>query len=75
MVALLEQQGLADKILTKASLDPELLLQELESQRPGLFLVVGLRDRVADFDLFEHVPESTGPAPAGQIVKVSPFEM
>ncbi|MEM6254603.1 MAG: ATP-dependent chaperone ClpB [Cyanobacteria bacterium P01_D01_bin.156] len=31
MVALLEQQGLADSILTKANLKPELLLQELET--------------------------------------------
>ncbi|MEO0457526.1 MAG: ATP-dependent chaperone ClpB, partial [Cyanobacteria bacterium P01_A01_bin.114] len=31
IVALLEQQGLADDILTKAQLDPELLLQELEA--------------------------------------------
>lgn len=31
MVALIEQQGLADTILTKTSLDPELLLQELET--------------------------------------------
>ncbi|ESA32218.1 atp-dependent chaperone [Leptolyngbya sp. Heron Island J] len=31
MVALIEQQGLADTILTKANLDPELLLQELET--------------------------------------------
>ncbi|MEM8807110.1 MAG: ATP-dependent chaperone ClpB [Cyanobacteria bacterium P01_G01_bin.38] len=31
IVALLEQQGLADDILMKAQLDPELLLQELEA--------------------------------------------
>ncbi len=31
MVALLEQQGLAGSILTKATVDPELLLQELET--------------------------------------------
>ncbi|MEM9804333.1 MAG: ATP-dependent chaperone ClpB [Cyanobacteria bacterium P01_D01_bin.56] len=31
IVALLEQQGLAGTILTKASVDPELLLQELET--------------------------------------------
>ncbi len=31
MVALIEQQGLADTILAKANLDPELLLQELET--------------------------------------------
>ena len=31
MVALIEQQGLADSILTKAGLDPELILQELET--------------------------------------------
>ncbi|MEM9907901.1 MAG: Clp protease N-terminal domain-containing protein, partial [Cyanobacteria bacterium P01_D01_bin.44] len=31
IVALLEQQGLADDILTKAQLDPEILLQELEA--------------------------------------------
>ena len=31
MVALIEQQGLADTILTKANLDSELLLQELET--------------------------------------------
>ena len=31
MIALIEQQGLADTILTKASLDPELILQELET--------------------------------------------
>ncbi|NEP19845.1 MAG: AAA family ATPase, partial [Leptolyngbya sp. SIO4C1] len=30
-IALLEQQGLADDILSKAGLDPELLLQELET--------------------------------------------
>ena len=31
MVALIEQQGLADTVLTKAGLDPELILQELET--------------------------------------------
>ncbi|MDV3352136.1 ATP-dependent chaperone ClpB [Leptolyngbyaceae cyanobacterium CCMR0082] len=31
MVALIEQQGLADTILSKAGLDPELVLQELEA--------------------------------------------
>ncbi|MEM1255123.1 MAG: ATP-dependent chaperone ClpB [Cyanobacteria bacterium P01_H01_bin.21] len=31
MIALIEQQGLADTILSKASLDPELILQELET--------------------------------------------
>ncbi|MGD1857287.1 MAG: ATP-dependent chaperone ClpB [Leptolyngbyaceae cyanobacterium] len=31
MVALIEQQGLADTVLSKAGLDPELILQELET--------------------------------------------
>ena len=31
MIALIEQQGLADTILSKANLDPELILQELET--------------------------------------------
>ncbi|NEQ51289.1 MAG: ATP-dependent chaperone ClpB [Leptolyngbya sp. SIO3F4] len=31
IVALIEQQGLADTVLTKAGLDPELILQELET--------------------------------------------
>ena len=31
MVALIEQQGLADTVLTKATLDPDLIAQELEA--------------------------------------------